>query len=783
MWNQNDAWWLNNYNAMNVIPSPLSYHSIRPLTHDRLNLDEWSSFFVDVSNDHGGKSFQGMSSTGRLGMAGFRIENDSSVSPTDNRSSPFWLDSGVSVWSNNASKWMRNTDLKNDGDVYAPLFRGLRDETSNTLRTKNCIHYTQKRANLWSREQWQVNTVRFNEENELVSNILTDEYVDYPFVAKLNDRNAFGPNKLPLGALSIDNLVNHMLSHKLAIAVQHCGFHVHLTEFPRLHEPRRATMVQVFLKLWYIFEPMFYSFFPDYRSGNDWCQSMHSLFTYEEILNRSEDIFEALTNDNTNHFLDGRVANKPTRYIAVNLGNYHGSGTIEIRIGHSHFDSVMIQAYIHILQTLLNLSCSMDINTANQLLIIANTNFKIIPWYCIHQTSAEYSSGPAGYGPIDNTTNNRGSPRRGFFFYVQDLHARTYVIRSCIELFVALTSCCDSIAEIYKHIRFYHVDTDTCWLNVRARGSNLLEIDIGAAITDGMRLTNTRDEEIKNRWNYWTPVRMYKDYIPGPNARNNLLHKCKTCSEDSSSNACSPDFNSGDSPTNNSGSAQTDAQRREQANVYTLYHNDSRVRTKAQSELINYKISPGYTGGGENDNKDRVHSANVSNERDWTAHKNSGINDSNESGWKSTTNMRKFRFNQECDNVCVQDSNENGLRAGYVDWLGNFTPDEKLTAVFASLLNQKVIDRDTLDMLVSSKCVDAFIWLKQGDEYHNISLTRELQSMKIDEPTIGQIRRVYRGVYERKRPINDRETGNDPSISRPFSERLLESQKSHLAIW
>jgi hypothetical protein len=524
---------------------------------------------------------------------------------------------------------------------------------------------------------------------------------------------------------------------------------------------------------------MFYSFFPDYRSGNNWCQSMHSLFTYEEILRRSDAIFEALTNNNNNHFLDGRVAYDPTRYLAVNLANYSGTGTIEIRIGHSHFDSVKIQAYIHILQTLLDLSCSMDINTANQLLIIANTHFNIIPWYCIHQTSAEYSRGPAGDEPIRNTTNNRGCPRRGFFFYVQDLRARTYVIRSCVELFVALTSCGDSILEIYKDIRFYHVDTNTCWLNVRARGANLSDIDIQAAIQVGLHLNDTA-----LNWNYWAAVRMYIDYIPGPNAPNNLLHKCKTCSEESSSLACSPDFNSGAIPSNAySGSTRTDAQRREQANVYTLQHNGKRVRTKAQSELINYKISTGYTGGGQNDNKYRFHSANVSNEQDWTAHKNSGINDSNELGWQSTTNMRTFRFNQECDNVRVQDSNENGLTAGYVDWLGHFTPDEKLTAVFASLLNQKVIDRDTLDTLVSSKCVDAFIWLKEGDEYHNISLTRALQSMKIDEPKIGQIRRVYRGVYERKRPINDRETGNDPSKSWPCSERLLESQKSHLAIW
>jgi hypothetical protein len=231
------------------------------------------------------------------------------------------------------------------------------------------------------------------------------------------------------------------------------GFHVHLSEFPLIEGEGRKRFIVAFVKMFYLFEPMLFSMHPSSRSHSRYCQSLQSIFNFNEICYLSVDeIYDHLVYEEEGFTYggidvpslnddDSRSA-KGQRYLSLNLTNCRGNGiqTVEIRLGQSMFDINYINKYIYLLQSLFEFSFAMeqsDVNnnliypnqTVNSILLYAQAN-EIIPSYC-YQTTAQYNNTPDNYNlPI--SAANFGRPISGFFISEGNIETRSKIIYKSI---------------------------------------------------------------------------------------------------------------------------------------------------------------------------------------------------------------------------------------------------------------------------------------------------------------------------------------------------------------
>jgi hypothetical protein len=406
MFNQNGRWWRRNFDGRNPVDPSLE-GSIRPITQNG-NFDEFSSFFVEATENYGSKSHKGLAQCDRQGNAGQRIEHDGSVMlHPESR--------GFTLWSTRLPNELVDTDFR--GQDWNPDSYGLQFYRISRV-DPTCAQATANQGTNQTNIQIENHTWDYNgpdpvshhlgleRANELVTNILTNDYVEYPNAIVVQPQN---PNAmqdanplplLPVGGLLLDNLFTHMKSHKSVLVTEMMGFHVHLSLPDYNTFLKRKRLAIGFAKLFYIFEPLLFCMHPHYRQYRDYCQPIQSVLTFNEIRNSQPDLIwrhliGRLSADNTRvesvEFISGtnrvtksiaesdavynevlqqtgnpvQAANArrgqeihALRYLALNLANLveGGIGTMEVRLGHSTFSSPFVQAFVNVLHNLLKLN-------------------------------------------------------------------------------------------------------------------------------------------------------------------------------------------------------------------------------------------------------------------------------------------------------------------------------------------------------------------------------------------------------------------------------------------
>ena len=501
MWNQNSEWWRRNYNGLERMDTQVA-GGAKSLKNNG-SYDEWSSFFIEVVENRHDSTHRGDETCGNRGSAGSKIEFDWSVTINNEKR-------GLTLWSNSTSVerpgggdalHYPETSLKQsvDGGLWNKWtvnWRGLRDvicdANYDTPPDNTSAEFTRRAGYIWHMDE-AAPTVDQQErkllmwyQNEYVSPILNNEYISYPSAISYNaaGETVVQPENLPYGSLLIDNIFNHMKSHANVIAVQDMGFHLHLSEFPKIESiNERKMMIIGFVKLFYMFEPMFYACHPAYRASSKYCQSLQSVLSYENVRAADETlIWNYLVNnphvyDQGNYqlpFPAGERRELGSRYLSINLQNCVGGGigTIEIRLGHSSFSSKFVQAYINALQSLFHFNLSLhSLNLTSGLTYCHHQNAildlmtirNVLPSYC-YRGNEYYNTRPhhvGVYNPLLPPTF-AGRPIYGFFVSNPDRAQRTSIIRHLVFFFNILTGAKDSLQILTEYINYYHA-SDRNW--------------------------------------------------------------------------------------------------------------------------------------------------------------------------------------------------------------------------------------------------------------------------------------------------------------------------------
>jgi hypothetical protein len=753
MFKQNGRWWRKNFNALDPINPDLP--SGRPITSSNDEFDEWSGFFMEATLNYHAPSHKGIARCDRQGNAGIRIETDVSVT----------LDSrlkGITLWSKTAQG--ADTDLSSGGIPNNRATAFVRDDISIKPYTPSpfCAHYTRTSDVEWTSALGTDHTLNLWDNNEMVTNVLTNEHVKYP--NRRLEGGVVGEGLLPLGGLAIDNICNHMLSHANVVGTQDMGFHLHISEHPKIENINtRKEVLTGFVKLFYLFEPMLYAFNPIYRSRSAYCQSIQSIFTLDEILaadSANELVWKDLVADSfvqnniTYEYHAGGVNRKlkGQRYLSLNLTNCKpkGIGTVEIRLGHSTFDSTYIQAYIHVLLALYSLNtimCERGNREHNDVYYYHNfllTNGPI-PEHC-NQTTEAYNTSRISEDSID------GAPVLGF---IESIHYRNggdneltsrltrMCIYQCLLLFRGLTGSSSSLEYLLPYLNEYYAPQDTLtWLNI----GNIIdpitidELEQSAAEYFGEPSLLTQ----------FTPVNE-KVYAINADGKYSLIHKCKTCSQNSAGK-CSHDYNEGNMPERSVYPRPPSGSRIEKT-VFTLKCNNRPVYVKTQSELLTNKRTAGvFAGGKKRFTRRRRYGGRVqimASSIPETVQKPPVVETKQlaspakvQHNFNFTEYFKQFRnIRRGAQRVEIQEI-KGKLVIGYVNWLGEFSPESRLTMIVNTLLERKIIDKATLELLVANGYIDYYIFTLSNEE-HVGQLTKELEALKISPDTVEKIRNVY----------------------------------------
>jgi len=698
MWTQNDASWRTNFSFGGQA-------NVRTLQADN-DFNQWSSWFMEASQNYHAPAFKGDATCDNRGTAGVRIEDDASV--TLNDALP-----GITLWSKRIDNNLQTTDIKT-GNNYNAEFAGLSQGVP--VRNPSALQITRNPdVNAW-------NVPGFFQQNELVTNILFNAYGDYQFM--MNPvTNTYQPGRVPAGSLLLDNIINHMTSHAVVLATQNFGFHVHLSEFPRIADlTERATMIIGFVKLFYAFEPMLFAMHPSYRAESDWCQNLHSVFAFDEIRNRNpsllwNDLVFGIPISGVNRKIRGH------RYLSLNLTNCAPApagarpsiGTVEVRLGHCSFDSTFIQAYINVLQTLFQFNRYILAADA-----AAGRNVYTSHNYFLDAIRASGNK-PAYLDLPPNTFNNPvNRPTRGYFVYSANDTARSSrYIRNLLSIFATSTDSYDAINTLIPYINEYHTNTRT-WLNKR-------DINPGVAHTPRQSVSNV-----------FHPVLLRTDYAisrnPNGTFKTDLTDRCKTCSV-TPTNQCKPPFNNGMFPIITNNPRINDANRRDQTSLYRLTCPDDPtrpIRGKTQTELINAKIGGKRIGGGS-----PLPSVNMKLDIFPELPLEPAGQD------YSMKNYQELcKINTGAAAITLHKKQGGSLEVGYSDWVGGFMPDKKLTSIVTTLLDKKILDEKMLNTLLDNRYMDMYVFTT-NTELHNKKLIEELGKLNIQPDTIEKIRAVY----------------------------------------
>lgn len=750
MMKQNDKWWRKNFNALQ--PIRVEIGDRRPIT-DRDDFDEWSGFFLEASVDRHASGHQGEPNCRRKGNAGLRIEYDVSVLLYGRNGDPNNT-TGITLWSKRAKDNFSETDFAEKPGEFNQRASGLLTAYEENGVDTNARNFTVKAESPeFTLVTGQPNSLNVWETNEFVTNVLTNVHVKYPLKKKTD--GTVGEGLMPLGGLSVDNFCNHMTAHGIVLGTQQSGFHLHISEFPIMYnKERRKAVVTGFVKLFYLFEPILYAFQPLYRSQSQYCQPLQSMFTLQEILQDDELIWNVLVED----FKIGGVTRyaevdriNDLRYVAINLQNCKEGGinTLEIRLGHSTFDSIYIQSYVNVILNLYSLNATLMAKAVseekdtfyyhNELLKGDFKDVPFVPSYC-NQTSYEYNSGHF------NTVTKKGRPVRGFFqTHLESLvdpdtvkTTITNTIGSLLVLFQGLTGTSTAISYLIKYINLYYGPGNRTFLKPFVWADELDAEEISAKAIETFGPIDDR--------NNFTPVTLDLYKIRTDQPDDPFANKCKSCSE--SGGVCKADYNNGAEPKWTYDMRKGERSYKDEATIYgqVCTGDDAPVRYKTQTELINRKITRGQYAGKKLRKRTRRQKRGGVIAGEGLQPLPLTIENVKKYSPPITGNIR--RGGVEIDTI----ETDGKISLGYVNWLGGVDPDAGLTAIANALLDQKIIDKPTLMKLVRNGYIDYYIFTNTEKD-HVDELVKELGAYNISPETIGKIQKVYNDMKPKIKSI------------------------------
>lgn len=732
IWNQNNTWWRNNFDALSNltgIPRP------NPITSGT-SMNEWSSFMLEIMKGYHDSTHRGDERCGNRGNGSAKIENDSSVTVNNDTNDA----TGVTIFSISGPQFTEIAE-QTGGKPLKGYVKGLNncDIKPSSASPLITTHFTLIEGRSFNVDGDPGTVLDPWEQNELVSGILANVHIDYP--NRLPETTT--TIRVPYGSIVIDNLFNHMLSHQNALFIQRCGFHVHLTEYPRIdNQDKRARMMGGFVKLFWLFEPLLFSFQPYYRTRSSYTQSIQSMFNFSEITTSNMlTIWNELIYGGTG--FGGRRIAPGLKFLSLNMANFNTIGTAEVRLGHGTFDSRYVQAYINVLQNLFMFNVYLCKTQEDQ---IESGAITLAEYYDQHNGILAFSDRQGAVPPQckrSSATYNQvgGGPVNGFFQYGTNT-SRTTIVSQLYKLFYLLTSAKDSLTILHRYLQEYHTYNNS-WVS---------------RITLDAFLINPIFDEInaivaEDGFNAFKLIIMPINYRISSN-QSDLDDDCKTCSKDSYGN-CGSDFNRGNLPTNS-----TSARTKDEAYVYRQTCGSDNDYFKTQTELLNHKIRAGYRGGyrvtrGRKGSKSNPRISNKKmtrrQRRQRTVSQHGGVimNTIQSIPPTETTNSEYVwsgRVNEGADRIFVQDV-DGILTAFRGNWMGEKTADETLSAIFNALLERSVLTREQLDLLIEKGYSDLHVFTLRNSSFER-RLVNELKALNISEDKINEIRNVYKPLVE-----------------------------------
>lgn len=730
MFEQHNPYWRNNFNILRPTPEERNQFrngisGPRSIT-DGPDMNQWSSSMFEVSQDHGSDSYQGTKTPENKGIAGSKIEEDSSVEFSPNK-----------------------------GIAYA-----------YTKDSETTIH---RLISTYSSICDRVHSF-----NEFVTPVLTNEPVLYPYVYV--KENTFTKSYIPYGFIALDNAIDHMISHNNTILIQNMGLHVHLSEFPRITDKRvRKECLIGFFKLFFLFEPLLFACQPNYRHQSHYCQSVQTIFNYDELLNNDADtLYNLLTikNYTTSKRLNinNRLARWELRYIALNMTNCETTGTVEVRLGHSTFDSSYLNHYIHMLQSLFELSialCSTDGQThVNNILIYAK-NKKLLPKYVFNERQRGIY--PAFFSNSHTTENER-----------------TYIVTQLLIHTCLFTGAAIFILKMIPFILDYH-GTDThqhFWLRYNKldlkKWHQYTPQQIFVSLLNEMKANYGMEElPIWNRNILSSASYAKSQKSDGTYVTTNVNEACDNCFKKDGS--CGTGFNQYNNTNNTNNVNAVTAfekymdEQNENITNYTMNRPTTIIPPKSltQCELLSSKIQMGgkrrtckrgtykrgtykrrtckrgtYKRKGKSVKRNTYRGGKavqnlmtpLPNVMEMPVKQMNKVNTSNRSKMSSKNVYEMlYQVNKGAAKIVV----DKKFNAFEVDWLGNRKPLDDLSVILQEIVQKGILTPIQMHTLVRHLYVDHYVYLDETP-LHQRKLVEELARFNINEPTIEAMRSVYK---------------------------------------
>jgi hypothetical protein len=391
--------------------------SITPGKTTFSDFNQWTNFLTEVMSDYHAPTHVSLPFIGNSGkgMSGFKIEYDAGV-----LFNGFEYDGEEGEYVKADSYGVLNADRQDSKLTMWKSNRHSIDSSAIKIRSGDAsINVVNVKDVLGKFENISVQT-------ELVTPILVDE----PFRIQ--------GEYVPYGIIALENMISHMKKHDSVLFVQNDGLHIHISKNNK-DAPLSEMEIQGFVKLFWLFEPLFLAGEPNYRAENTvpGYRSLQSIFNYDEIVvenSNDQYVYNVLTG------MVNRMSVHP-RYVSLNLVNLLPDqiGTFEYRIGHGTFDGKSIQLHTHLLQVLFQFNIALiestsDLSRHNMILDLISSQGGV----------PDFTRQP--YGPKGVSENCFNS----------DPVTNTRIVSTLARCFATLTGSVDAIDAFIDYIELYH---------------------------------------------------------------------------------------------------------------------------------------------------------------------------------------------------------------------------------------------------------------------------------------------------------------------------------------
>ena len=697
---------------------------LSPITSDK-NFDEWSNFLIEVMSDYHAPTHDRVPTDNDNGrnLSGFKIEKDPGVLFNGLR---FRGDSQLPGDEYSSDGFIEETGIY---EKEYTLKRGRED--SKVTIWKNGPHQIDSKIITMTSGDASIDIVNVKDVMDLFVNIsaqtelVTPILVDEPF--------KIGDTYYPYGVIALENMIQHMKNHSNALFVQNDGLHIHISK--NLNDgPFTNEEITGFIKLFWVFEPLFLAGEPTYRSENNigGYRSLQSIFSYHEILNTTSQ-FDVL----------GSIS----RYVSLNISNLvpSGIGTFEYRIGHGTFDGKSLQLHTHLLQVLFQFNLALikldpDFKYHNQLLRTIHA-WNGIPKYT-HNYTTDYKEDYENYHFFGDSTT---------------IDDRSRIILTLAKCFATSTGAVKGITTLIDYIQLYHTRCETT-----------------PSVPSGFPEYYTPNlEPIKEKWDDWLgsidsieTIKFHHFEIPSYIGIDDPREAC-----------------SDENRLYNDGLPLAKMQTRgpgDVMNVKSQFRDqDFGKHGKIQTELLNSKLKGGKrTKVKRKRTRRQKHGKRTRHVQKRTFRQTAGLNpnlygqtfdtlkDPNELKlYNGVTNHVKPTLEYTLKD---SDVNHNGVNMNrYLDAYDlnvdlnkmldytiiisspcKFTDisniNVRLSHVASSIIDKKIINMDQLKILVKLKYMDSFLYLK---EHNCLDELLEIGSLNMTPEIFNQIKEEYKRVY------------------------------------